>query len=125
MTQFTLLFGSISGFLAIAFGAFGAHGLKSRVTPERLDVWNTAAHYHLIHSLVLVALTAVLMTHPSPLLHRAAIAFIAGIFIFSGSLYALVLTDVGILGAITPLGGLTLMVGWAMCGWFAWTELGT
>ena len=124
MTQFTLLFGSISGFLAVAFGAFGAHGLKGRVSPERLDVWNTAAHYHLVHSLVLLALTAILMTHPSPILHRASWAFMAGILVFSGSLYTLVITDIGILGAITPLGGLALMAGWAMCGWFGWSELG-
>ena len=116
---------SLSGFLAVAFGAFGAHGLKARVTPERLDVWNTAAHYHLLHSVALLALCGILIAHPSPLLTRAAWAFVVGIIVFSGSLYTLVLTDIPILGAITPLGGLSLMAGWASCGWFAWNELGS
>ena len=125
MIKLFVTIASLSGCLAVALGAFGAHGLKAKVTPERLEVWQTAAHYHLIHSVALLALCGLLASYPSPALTRAGWAFIIGIIIFSGSLYTLVLTDVGILGAVTPFGGLALLIGWACCAWFAWTELGS
>lgn len=114
---------SLSGLVSVVLGAFGAHGLKAKVTPERLDVWQTAAHYHLIHSVALLALCGLLAAYPSATLQRAGWAFIVGILIFSGSLYTLVLTDIAVLGAITPLGGLAFMIGWACCAWFGWREL--
>ena len=107
-------------------GAFGAHGLADSVTPERLQVWRTAAaHYHLIHSVVLLTLSAILMHRPSKLLERAAWLFIVGIVIFGATLYTLVLTDITVLGAITPSVGSVLSLGWFHCAWFAATELRT
>ena len=123
MSRTLLLIASVSGGLAVMLGAFGAHGLADSVTPARLQVWRTAAHYHLIHSVVLLAVSAIFMHRPSKLLERAAWLFIVGIVIFGATLYTLVLTDIAILGAITPLGGLCLILGWFHCAWFAATEL--
>lgn len=98
--------GAYSGAAAVALGAFGAHGLQNRVSdPKLLSNWNTAAQYHLIHSLALLAAAS----HKSPWAGRL---FAAGIAVFSGSLYALVLTGERRLGAVTPLGGLCLIGGW-------------
>lgn len=98
---------AVLGALGVAAGAFGAHGLEGRVTPERLETWNTGAHYHLVHAVVLL----ILATRPAPRpLPFALIA--AGVAIFSGSLYLLVLLDQGWLGAVTPLGGLAFIAGW-------------
>lgn len=99
---------SILGFLGVALGAFGAHGLKDvLVANARLDDWRTAVLYHLVHAAVLVAIS---LGEKVP---RAAWwLFASGIVIFSGTLYALALTNVKWLGAITPLGGLALLGGW-------------
>lgn len=98
---------AISGALAVAAGAFGAHGLAGQVPPERLDTWKTAVLYHVIHAIVLL----MLVNRPSP--SRLSLALLSvGTVLFSGSLYALVLLDLPILGAITPLGGLCLIAGW-------------
>jgi len=100
-----------SGALAIAAGAFGAHGLKARVNEDLLAVWQTASHYHLAHSIVLLALALfALSTGKSVRLPAGLIG--AGMTIFSGSLYVLVLTDLRWLGAITPIGGVLLIAGW-------------
>ncbi len=94
-------------FLGIALGAFGAHGLAGRLEATgRLDNWETATLYHLIHGL---ALFVVALIPGRPLGYYW---FLAGILLFSGSLYALALTDVGKLGAITPLGGVSFLIGW-------------
>lgn len=95
-------------FLGIALGAFGAHGLEHRLEQTgRLDNWETATLYHLIHG---VAMFVVALTHPRALGFGW---FAAGILLFSGSLYALALTDITRLGAITPFGGVSFLVGWA------------
>jgi uncharacterized membrane protein YgdD (TMEM256/DUF423 family) len=100
------------GALAVAAGAFGAHGLKDHVTPDRLVTWETGARYHLIHAVVLLLLA--LLPEQTAAIPRAVFwLFLAGIFIFSGSLYALVLLDLPILGMVTPVGGLCLIAGWA------------
>ena len=94
--------------LAVALGAFGAHGLKNTLAAnDALAVWQTAALYHLVHSAVMLALAS-----REPLCAWAWRLFIAGIVIFSGSLYALALSNVKILGAITPIGGVCLLGGW-------------
>ncbi len=97
----------------MAIGAFGAHGLRGRLTPEMLAVFETGVRYHMYHALALLA-TAALMTRVDG---RAVVvagwSFLAGILIFSGSLYALALTGVTTLGAITPIGGLAFLIGWA------------
>jgi len=96
------------GALGVALGAFGAHGLKQLVTdPHLLDVWDTGARYHLVHAVALLGVAA----HPSPPVWAGRL-FVAGTLLFSGSLYVMALTDVRILGAITPLGGLCYIAGW-------------
>lgn len=106
------------GLAAVGCGAFGAHGLKEMVTPGDLHNWNTGAHYHLIHAVLLAWLAhraAGAREESRPrLLLAAAWLLVAGIVIFSGSLYVLVLSQMRWLGAITPLGGLSLMGGWLL-----------
>ena len=100
---------------AVALGAFGAHALKARLTPDALALWQTAVNYHAWHALGLLA-TATLMLQLGErrALRSAAALFVAGIVLFSGSLYALALTGTRGLGAITPLGGLAFLVGWIL-----------
>ncbi len=114
MAKFYLLSGGLLGFLAVALGAFGAHGLKSRLTEDMLAVFQTGVTYHMSHALALL-LTATLMLHwPQSLaLKWTAACFLLGVLVFSGSLYVLSVTGIRWLGAVTPLGGLTLLVGWA------------
>jgi uncharacterized membrane protein YgdD (TMEM256/DUF423 family) len=118
---------AVLGFLAVALGAFGAHGLKARLSDladgvDRLEWWKTAAQYHLAHALAL-ALAAGLFGDTRA--GRAAcIAFAVGIGLFSGSLYTMTLTGVRWLGAVTPLGGLGMLVGWALLAIAAWNRAG-
>ena len=104
---------ALAGFLAVALGAFGAHGLKAVLEKNgTLAVWQTAALYHLVHAVVLLVLAQ------RAVVPRVAFAlFGTGIVIFSGSLYALAVTNVQWLGAITPLGGLCLLAGWLALAW--------
>lgn len=100
----------VVGALGVALGAFGAHGLKQSVTdPHLLEVWETAARYHLIHALALLAVAA----HPTQP-RWAGVAFVVGIIVFSGSLYTMTLTGHRWLGAITPIGGVSLIAGWLL-----------
>ncbi|MGD8862456.1 MAG: DUF423 domain-containing protein [Myxococcales bacterium] len=128
MERIFLLACGINGFLAVALGAFGAHGLKGRMASlpdgaQRLAWWETAAHYHLVHALAL-GLSAWLVARAgggggAP--QVAGYCFLAGILLFSGSLYAMTLTGVRVLGAVTPLGGLCMLVGWAAVVVAAWS----
>jgi len=113
--------GSLSAFVAVAAGAFGAHALKSRLTPDMLAVFEVGVRYQMYHALALVLLGLFAGRGPSPLplevppgITPAAWLFVAGIALFSGSLYALVLTGTRWLGAITPLGGVAFIVGWVL-----------
>ena len=108
-----LLIGALAGCLGVGLGAFGAHGLRGRLAPEMLAVFETAVRYQLYHALALVALAALMMRLNGWLVVVAGWCFVAGIVLFSGSLYALALTGNRMLGAITPLGGLAFLVGWA------------
>ncbi|MFQ5513713.1 MAG: DUF423 domain-containing protein [Myxococcota bacterium] len=101
----------ISGALAIVAGAFGAHGLKEQVSPELLAAWRTGASYHLLHSVVLLALGTLAVSTQKSVTLPAAL-FCTGILLFSGSLYGLALTHWSWLGPLTPLGGLTLIAAW-------------
>jgi uncharacterized membrane protein YgdD (TMEM256/DUF423 family) len=103
---------AILGATAVATGAFGAHALEDVLTPDRLETWNTAARYQLVHA---VALLAALGAAPGRLAQVAALWTI-GTLIFSGSLYLLCLTGVAILGAVTPVGGVLLIAGWVTLG---------
>lgn len=107
-----LMLAAISGFLTVALGAFGAHGLETVLTPERLNTWHTGVLYQMFHTLALLALGLLLMQVNSAWLHWSAWLFLAGIILFSGSLYVLALSGIRILGAITPLGGLAFLAGW-------------
>ncbi len=100
--------------LGVVLGAFGAHGLRARVTPEMLAVFETGVRYHLIHALGLLAVAWAASRWPGGWPGAAGWLFVAGIAIFSGSLYLLVMTGARWLGAITPIGGLCLIAGWAV-----------
>jgi len=112
----------ISGALCVSLGAFGAHGLEDFLEAHgRTGTYETAVKYHFYHSLLLVLLGIMKKQYATvPLLNSAAICCIAGMVIFSGSLYVLCLTNVSWLGAITPVGGLFLMAAWLMIGIGAW-----
>ncbi|HKP96172.1 MAG TPA: DUF423 domain-containing protein [Fibrobacteria bacterium] len=101
------------GFLGVALGAFGAHALKAKVPPELLTIWHTGVLYHLIHALALLALALYAKSSGADI-RWGARCFTIGILLFSGSLYAMTLTGVKPLGAITPLGGVAFLLGW---GW--------
>lgn len=100
----------LDGFLAVALGAFGAHALKETLTPQATDWWRTAVLYQGLHVAPLLALA--LLPAGSKLAPAAALCFLGGTLLFSGSLYAMALTGVRALGAVTPLGGLALLAGW-------------
>jgi uncharacterized membrane protein YgdD (TMEM256/DUF423 family) len=106
------LLGALIMCAGVAAGAFGAHALGSTVEPADLDIYRTGVRYHLIHGLALLAVALVAAHGPHALLRVATITFIAGIVLFSGSLYTLVLTGERWLGAVTPFGGVLLMIGW-------------
>ena len=109
-----LLIGSVAGFLGVALGAFGAHGLRGRLSPEMMQVFETGVRYHLYHALAIVATAAIMgRIDGSRLLLVAGWSFTAGIVLFSGSLYVVALTGISVFGAITPIGGLAFLAGWA------------
>jgi uncharacterized membrane protein YgdD (TMEM256/DUF423 family) len=111
--------GAISACIAVATGAFGAHGLRSRVTPEMVAVFDTGARYQMYHALALIAPAWAAARWPGAAVTWAGWLFVAGTVIFSGSLYALVLTGVKGLGAVTPVGGLLFLAGWLALAWAA------
>jgi uncharacterized membrane protein YgdD (TMEM256/DUF423 family) len=107
-----IVIGALLAAAAVAAGAFGAHALAARLTPERLATWETAARYHMYHALALVVVGVIAARWPSPLLDTAGWLFVAGIAVFAGTVYTLALGGPRWLGAITPLGGLALIAGW-------------
>src|SRR4029077_16577878 len=114
MDRTFLLAGAVAGFIAVAFGAFGAHGLRGRLSPEMLAVFETGVRYQMYHALALLLTAAVIgRIGDARLLVIRGGCFVGGIVLFSGSLYALALTGISMLGAVTPLGGLAFLVGWA------------
>lgn len=112
MEKTFLIVGTVLGGLAVAFGAFGAHGLKEIVSEARLGTFETAVRYQMYHALALFAVVGIMRWAPSPLLNWAGWLMIAGVLIFSGSLYLLVLLDKSWLGAVAPIGGVALILGW-------------
>lgn len=117
MDRLWITIGAAYGFLAVALGAFGAHALKQRLSVEMLAVWRTGVEYHFYHALALILLGLIARQTPSPMLNASGACFAAGVLLFSGSLYALALSDIRILGAITPLGGLLFLAGWVLLGY--------
>ena len=106
--------GAISGLISVALGAFGAHALKARLDERMLANWETGARYQLIHAVLLVVVGLLMRTEPSRSLTWSVRSLLAGTLLFSGSLYALALSGVRVLGAVTPLGGVLLMAGWVL-----------
>ncbi|RLQ90523.1 DUF423 domain-containing protein [Planomicrobium sp. Y74] len=115
--KFFLIAGAVNALLSVAFGAFGAHMLEGRVADKYLDTWQTAVQYQMFHSIGLMVVAVLMSTTligPLGSLSWAGYLMLAGIIIFSGSLYVLSLTGISILGAITPIGGLAFIAGWIM-----------
>ncbi len=112
--------GCVFALLAVAAGAFGAHALRGRLTPDLLAVFETGVRYHMYHALGLLAVAWVLGRWPGSAATAAGWLFVAGILVFSGSLYLLALTGQRWLGAITPIGGLAFMAGWVVLAWVGW-----
>lgn len=113
--------GAVSAGLAVALGAFAAHGLRARLSPDALQTFETGARYHMYHALALLLVAWALTRWPGPAVHAAGWLFIAGTVLFSGSLYLLATTGVRALGAITPLGGFAFILGWLALAWGAWS----
>ncbi|MGQ9659517.1 MAG: DUF423 domain-containing protein [Thermochromatium sp.] len=110
-----MTFGAVSGLLTVALGAFGAHGLKGRVDPALLANWQTAADYLGLHALAILACGLTLLHRPeAQVMHWAALAFAVGLCLFSGSLFAMTLTGLRQVGMITPIGGVMLILAWAL-----------
>lgn len=116
ITKIFLAIASIFGGLAVGAGAFASHALKDKLSERALEIFETAARYQMYHALALLLVTLLInqTQFPQSSLIIAGWAFIIGIVIFSGSLYALSLTDIKVLGAITPVGGLALIIGWGV-----------
>src|SRR5689334_6933165 len=108
-----LLIGSVAAFLAVGLGAFGAHGLRTRLSPDMLSVFETGVRYHMYHALAIIATALAMGRLSGRLVLVAGWSFTAGIVLFSGSLYLLAISGVTILGAITPFGGVAFLIGWA------------
>ncbi|TDI48500.1 MAG: DUF423 domain-containing protein [Acidobacteria bacterium] len=101
-------------FLAVALGAFGAHGLRQRLSPDMLAIFETGVRYHVYHALALLVVAWVADKNPESLANAAGWAFTLGIAVFSGSLYILSISGIRWLGAVTPIGGVALLVGWVL-----------
>jgi uncharacterized membrane protein YgdD (TMEM256/DUF423 family) len=120
MDRTFLALGAISAFIAVAAGAFGAHSLRNRLTPEMLSIFETAARYQMYHAFALIVAAGVRTNRPGRISRAAGWLFVSGTVLFSGSLYALGLTGVRALGAITPLGGVAFLSGWLCLAAAAW-----
>jgi uncharacterized membrane protein YgdD (TMEM256/DUF423 family) len=124
MTQIFLSIGAILGGLSVAGGAFASHALREKISDRSLEIFETAARYQMYHALALLLVALLLSIYqqsPPPTLLVSGWLFIIGIALFSGSLYALSLTNVKILGAIAPLGGAALIAGWGALAFAAWS----
>ena len=110
-----IILGAINAFLSVALGAFGAHGLKGKLEPYYLDIWNTACQYQMYHALGLLVIGILVAKLPgNSLLTSSGWLMLAGIVLFSGSLFVLALTKISVLGAITPLGGVAFLAAWTL-----------
>ena len=112
--------GALLAALAVAAGAFGAHALRARLAPERLDTYEIAVRYQLYHALALLVLGVAMERWPAAGLHLPAWLFLAGIAVFGGTLYTLALGGPRWLGAVTPVGGVCLIAGWLIAAWRVW-----
>jgi uncharacterized membrane protein YgdD (TMEM256/DUF423 family) len=124
MVRYWFMTGCLMAGLGVAAGAFGAHALKQRLSVDLQAVFETAVRYQMYHALGLLAVAFAMNRWPSGSFQVAGWLLLLGIILFSGSLYALCLTGIRILGAITPFGGLCFLAGWAVLAWGAWTSKG-
>lgn len=123
MNTHPLLFiASIFGFLAVAIGAFGAHAVKGSIEPSLYVVYQTGVEYHFYHALALLFLAFAPERLDLKVIKRAAVGFVIGILLFSGSWYLMALTGMRSLGMVTPLGGVAFLCGWALLGYAALTS---
>lgn len=123
MSKLFFILGSLFSGLGVALGAFGAHVLKSKLSESLLSTFETGVRYQMYHALALLAVSWLLHTFGSGKAVTAGYLFVAGILIFSGSLYVLSLTGVRWLGAITPVGGLCFLIGWILLIWAGWSDI--
>ena len=112
--------GAVSALVAVAAGAFGAHALRARLAPDQLAAFETGARYQMYHALALLLVAWAVTRWPAPPVRAAGWLFVVGTVIFSGSLYAYTLSGVRAFGAITPVGGLCLLAGWASLALGIW-----
>jgi uncharacterized membrane protein YgdD (TMEM256/DUF423 family) len=117
MDRFFFTAGAIAAFVAVALGAFGAHSLRTKLTPDMLNIFEVGVRYQMYHALGLITVAWASSRWPEANVNTAGWAFIIGIVIFSGSLYLLSIFDLRWLGAITPIGGLAFLAGWAILVW--------
>lgn len=115
-----LMLAAFFGFTGVALGAFAAHGLKNRLSPEYLTIFHTGVTYQLVHTLALFGVALLVTQIPGRLITWAGVSFAVGILLFSGSLYLLTTTGISKLGIITPFGGLAFLIGWVCLGLAAW-----
>jgi uncharacterized membrane protein YgdD (TMEM256/DUF423 family) len=113
MDRTFLLIGALAGFIGVALGAFGAHGLRSRLSADMLSVFETGVRYQMYHALAILIVALAAARLDGWLIRAAGWLFTGGIVLFSGSLYALALSGITVLGAVTPIGGLAFLAGWA------------
>ncbi len=120
MVKLFVTIGSLSAFLAVMLGAFAAHALKNKLSPDLFSIFEVGVRYHMYHALGMFVVAWAASHFQSENFWLAGWLFIVGTVVFSGSLYALSLTGMKWLGAITPIGGLCFLAGWAWLGWSAW-----
>jgi len=120
MSKLVIMLAGINGFLAVSLGAFAAHALRDRLSPELLNTFQTGVQYHMYHALALFGIGLMMINFPaSNILRVSAYLMLAGLVFFSSSLYLLSITGIRWLGAITPIGGVFFLVAWALIVWFA------
>lgn len=120
MTRIFFIIGSLSGLLAVALGAFAAHALKEKLSPDLFNIFEVGVRYHFYHALALFVVAWGVGQFPGANLSPSGWLFVAGTAIFSGSLYALSLTGVRWFGAVTPVGGVCFLAGWFWMAWQVW-----
>lgn len=120
MERTFIFLGALAGLTGVGLGAFGAHGLRTRLSPDMLAVFETGVRYHMYHALALMATATLMGRHSHTLLVAAGWFFTSGIILFSGSLYLLALTGIAALGIVTPIGGVAFLLGWGCLAAAAW-----